>query len=434
MICKRSVSKSQAIEQLVYASGWHSLLNNHSSPHTVSMRVHYIALAAAIFVANAGATSTSTESSPVVARGLTDLDASSTKRHLRTHTTTDAEEGEERGVFGINIVDDMVSGVLKKIGDISDNVQVTSMLNGLKKEGKRPDQAFKSLGVGKVEGNLLESKEFQLLEKYVKMTNPKDTDEVLSGAMTANLGGDVFSQKMAKAMESASTNELATKLEAAQVSRWLKDDYSPVAILKTQKLDKATDGLFDSPQYATWLNYLKAYNEKNPKKTMTQLEAFTETYGEKGIVNLVGALDDSLGATKFKDEMMTSLLDTPNHPAMVTFLGKLDDGPQATKFKNEVVTKWLASPDHPINIFKRLKLDKAGDDLFTNPLLNMWTEYLTAFNKDYPFAATTMIQTFTKIYGEEKLATMIQAAMKNPETKELAKSLQRAPSLKDWMS
>ncbi|KAG6616115.1 putative secreted RxLR effector protein [Phytophthora cinnamomi] len=365
------------------------------------MRVHYIALAAAIFVANAGATSTSTESSPVVARGLTDLDASSTKRHLRTHTTTDAEEGEERGVFGINIVDDMVSGVLKKIGDISDNVQVTSMLNGLKKEGKRPDQAFKSLGVGKVEGNLLESKEFQLLEKYVKMTNPKDTDEVLSGAMTANLGGDVFSQKMAKAMESASTNELATKLEAAQVSRWLKDDYSPVAILKTQKLDKATDGLFDSPQYATWLNYLKAYNEKNPKKTMTQLEAFTETYGEKGIVNLVGTLDDSLGATKFK---------------------------------NEVVTKWLASPDHPINLFKRLKLDKAGDDLFTNPLLNMWTEYLTAFNKDYPFAATTMIQTFTKIYGEEKLATIIQAAMKNPETKELAKSLQRAPSLKDWMN
>ncbi|KAG6616521.1 uncharacterized protein IUM83_13079 [Phytophthora cinnamomi] len=371
-------------------------------------------------------------SSPIVARGLTYQDASSPKRHLRTHTTIDAEEGEERAVFGINFVDDIVSGVMKKIDDISDNVHVTNLLNGIRKQEKRPDQAFKVLEVGKVEGNLLASKEFQLLDRYVKMTDHKYPEETLAGAITANLGGDVFSQKMAEAMKNPNTKELATSLEAAQLSRWSRENYSPAKLMKTQKLEKATDGLFDSPQYATWLNYLKAYNKKNPRKAMTQLDAFTETYGEKGIVKLVGTLDDGPGATKFKDEMMTSLLDNPNHPAMVTFLGKLDDGPQATKFKDEVVTKWLADPDHPINIFKRLKLDEAGDDLFTNPLLNMWTNYLTAFNKQYPFQETTMIQTFTKVFGEEKLATMIQAAMKNPEMEQFAKNLQSS-QFKQWM-
>ncbi|KAJ8577498.1 hypothetical protein ON010_g1707 [Phytophthora cinnamomi] len=398
------------------------------------MRVHYIALAVAIFVASAGTTSTSTASSPVVVRGLTDLDASSPKRHLRTHTTIDAEEGEERAVFGINLFDDMVSGVMKKIDDISDNMHVMNLLNGLKKEGTRLDDAFKALEVGKVEGNLLASKEFQLLDRYVKMTDHKYPEEALAAAITVNLGGDVFSQKMAEAMKNPNTKELAASLEAAQLSRWSRENDTPVKVMQTQKLDKVTDGLFDSPQYATWLNYLKAYNEKNPKKTMTQLETFTETYGGTGIVKIVGTLDDSLSATKFKDEMLTSLLDKPYHPAMATFLGKLDDGPQATKFKDEVVTKWLAGPDHPINIFERLKLNEAGDNIFTNPLLKMWTDYLTAFNKQYPFQETTMIQTFTKVFGEEKLATMIQAAMKNPETKQLAKSLQRAPSFKDRMS
>ncbi|KAJ8575250.1 hypothetical protein ON010_g3965 [Phytophthora cinnamomi] len=395
---------------------------------------HYIALAAAIFVASAGATSTSIVSYPIVVRGLTDHGASSTKRLLRTHTTTDAAEGEER-VFGFNlgVVDDIANGVLKKVNDISDNVHVTNLLNGLKKKGTHPNDAFKALEVGKMEGNLLASKEFQLLEKYVKITDQRHPEEALAGAITANLGGDVFSQKMAEAMKNPNTKEIAAALEAAQRSRWLRNNVTPAQIMKTQKLDKATNGLFDSPQYATWLNYLEAYNKNNPKKMITQLEAFTETYGETGIVKIVGTLDDGPGATKFKNEMMTSLLDNPNHPAMVTFLGKLDDGPQATKFKDEVVTKWLADPDHPINIFKRLKLDEAGDvTSLTNPLLNLWTDYLTAFNKQYSFAETTMVQTFAKSYGEKKLTTMIQAATKNPETEQFAKNLQSS-QFKQWM-
>ncbi|KAG6616541.1 putative secreted RxLR effector protein [Phytophthora cinnamomi] len=410
------------------------------------MRVHYIALAAAIFVASAGATSTLTASSPIVARGLTDLDASSTKRHLRTHTRTDAEEGEERGILGITLFDDIANGVMKKINDISDNLHVTNLLNGLNRENTHPNKAFNALEVGKVEGNLLASREFQLLERYVKMKNPEDPEEAIVAAITANLGGDVFSQKMAEAMKNPNTKELATSLEAAQLRRWLEHDFPPLDVLKTQKLDKATDALFDSPQFATWSNYLAAYNEKHPTKKMTQLDAFTETYGENGIVKLLGALDDGPGATKFKDEVATSLAN-PEHLAIVKLFGTLDDG---TKYKNEMVTSWLADPDHPINMFEHLTLDKAGDDLFTSPFLDIWARYWEVFNDEYPFYKSTMLQTFKKFYGEEKSETMIKEAIKNPETKQLAtfirtamknpeakrlpKKLQNPPSFKDWMS
>ncbi|KAE9297184.1 hypothetical protein PF001_g16521 [Phytophthora fragariae] len=239
-----------------------------------------------------------------------------------------------------------------------------------------------------------------MLAKYVKMTEKTDPDQALVGAMTANLGGAGFSQKIAEAMKNPNTKELAMKMEAVQISRWLKGDWSPVQIMDTQKLSKASAGLFDSPQFATWSTFLTEYNKKHPKGEITVPEAFTQSYGEEGLLKL---------------------------------LGSIDDGPGATKFKDEVVKGWLGNPDHPANMFKRLKLNEAGDDLLSNPMLSIWTQYMEAFNMEYSFAKTTMLQTLTKSYGEEKLATMIQAATKVDETKDFAKNLQTS-QFNQWMA
>ncbi|KAE9063059.1 hypothetical protein PF005_g31192 [Phytophthora fragariae] len=170
--------------------------------------------------------------------------------------------------------------------------------------------------------------------------------------------------------------------------------------MDAQKLKQAGAGGFDSPQFATWYKYLTEYNKMNPKKEISAVQVFSMRYNEEDFLKL---------------------------------LATADDGPGAMKFKDEVVKGWLANPDHPANMFKRLKLHEAGDDLLANPVLSIWTRYMKAFNKEYPFAATTTIQTLTKSYGEEKLATMIQAATKVEETKQFAKNLQTA-QLKQWMS
>ncbi|KAE9069303.1 hypothetical protein PF010_g26715 [Phytophthora fragariae] len=125
------------------------------------MRVHYFAVAAAILIASSAATSTSTESK-LIARGLTEEKSLSTQRLLRTHKTSAAVEmgEEEERVLGFNvgIIDDIINGVQTKVLEVDDSTQVKFLLDGLKKENIRPEEAFKTLNVDKVTDDLLASK------------------------------------------------------------------------------------------------------------------------------------------------------------------------------------------------------------------------------------------------------------------------------------
>ncbi|KAE9095322.1 hypothetical protein PF010_g16750 [Phytophthora fragariae] len=355
------------------------------------MRVHYFALAAAILLASSAATSTSTESK-LIARRLTDEESVPTQRLLRTHKTSSAakeEEGEERmNLFGFNIA---------FIDDIIHNVEAGRTLNGLKKEGTRPDQAFKALNADKVGDNLLASSEFQMLAKYVKMTEKTDPDQALVGAMTANLGGAGFSQKIAEAMKNPNTKELAMKMEAVQISRWLKGDWSPVQIMDTQKLSKASAGLFDSPQFATWSTFLTEYNKKHPKGEITVPEAFTQSYGEEGLLKLLGSIDDGPGATKFKDEYMeafnmeysfakTTMLQTLTKSygeeklaTMIQAATKVDETKDFAKnLQTSQFNQWMAEAKTPDDIYTKVLKLNSND----SPKADIWRAYYNAYDTE----------------------------------------------------
>ncbi|KAE8988946.1 hypothetical protein PR001_g21898 [Phytophthora rubi] len=166
-------------------------------------------------------------------------------------------------------------------------------------------------------------------------------------------------------------------------------------------MENKADDVFDSPGLAMWVNYLKVYNEKHPAEPVSMTEVFGKYYG---------------GETAF-----------------LKMLVKADDvnNAGAKKLQNEVITSWLNEPTHPMNIFKKLELDQAGDDLLNNPLLVTYVQYMKAFNKEYPHAETTLIQTLSKSY-KEKLAPMLEAAKGVPSTKDLATNLQTA-QFKQWM-
>lgn len=204
---------------------------------------------------------------------------------------------------------------------------------------------------------------------------------------------------LAAAAKNPNTKEAAAVLQARQIKGWLSYNLDPDDIFKLMKLDQASNNLFDNPTLTAWTNYLAAFNKKNPRKETTSLQGFTKSYGEEGFLKILASADDSVGTTKCKEELAKG---------------------------------WLDEPTHPANIFKFLKLDEAGDDLLTNPLLSTWALYVQEFNKKYPFAKATMIQTFSKSYSEEKVAVMIQAATKNPETEKFAKDRQTA-QFKQWM-
>ncbi|RAW23761.1 hypothetical protein PC110_g19814 [Phytophthora cactorum] len=93
----------------------------------------------------------------------------------------------------------------------------------------------------------------------------------------------------------------------------------------------------------------------------------------------------------------------------------------------EFFRNWLVvSRKTPNEIFKSLELDNAGSTLFTNPFLDTWIQYMTAFNKLKPRDKTDMIETFLRYFGEGNLLQMIKTGKKIPKTEKVALDMERA--------
>ncbi|KAF1777924.1 hypothetical protein GQ600_9308 [Phytophthora cactorum] len=92
----------------------------------------------------------------------------------------------------------------------------------------------------------------------------------------------------------------------------------------------------------------------------------------------------------------------------------------------EFFRNWLVvSRKTPNEIFKSLELENAGSTLFTNPFLDTWIQYMTAFNKLKPRDKTDMIETFLRYFGEGNLLQMIKTGKKIPKTEKVALDMER---------
>ncbi|POM74121.1 Avirulence protein (Avh) [Phytophthora palmivora] len=117
-------------------------------------------------------------------------------------------------------------------------------------------------------------------------------------------------------------------------------------------------------------------------------------------------------------------------------------GNAASKIMPAITSKLATTDDELLNLLNKgvlptdvfrgtLKLDRV-DDLFTDPKLNTWVNYLNDFNTKYPEQKTTMLKTLTENFGDAKLTVMINAATKNAKTKVMAENLQAA-QLNQWL-
>jgi hypothetical protein len=70
--------------------------------------------------------------------------------------------------------------------------------------------------------------------------------------------------------------------------------------------------------------------------------------------------------------------------------------------------------------------------ILEKPLLNDWVKYLNDFNTKYPGKKTTMIETFTRRFGDEKLTKMLLAAKEVETTKLMATDLQ-TKQINTWL-
>ncbi|EGZ15113.1 hypothetical protein PHYSODRAFT_286251 [Phytophthora sojae] len=357
------------------------------------MRVHYIALLVAAPLARTDAASAATESKMATpdfrAAGRSIATDQRPQRLLRSHKTIEkADDEKEERVFSIKFLDDFLEN---------------NQLKGWLKDSVSARDAIKLTKLDDAGANLFTSTQWKTFSTYVTMADKSNADQEMATALMGHYGPDKLVDKLAAAAKVPETKEIATKLDDGLIKFWKGLDTEPNNLFTILKLENKADDLFDSPAIDTWVKYLKVYNEKHPNKPVSMTEVVGSHYGgEKEFLTMLAKADDANSAG-------------------------------AKKLQNEVIKSWMDDPSHPMNIFtKKLGLDKAGDKVFSDPLLVTYVQYMKAFNKEYPHTETTLIQALSKSYGE-KLPTMLEAAKKVPSTEKLATNLQAA-QFKQWIA
>ncbi|KAG7386476.1 hypothetical protein PHYPSEUDO_015576 [Phytophthora pseudosyringae] len=99
----------------------------------------------------------------------------------------------------------------------------------------------------------------------------------------------------------------------------------------------------------------------------------------------------------------------------------------------EQLEAWLKRGDTADDVFKAMKLQKAGDNLLDNPQLTAWVSYMKMFNQANPTKKTSLITTLTAHFGNQGLTRIIEAGLLGSNTAIMAKRLQ-VEQVHHWMT
>uniref|UniRef100_H3H3G0 RxLR effector PexRD54 WY domain-containing protein n=1 Tax=Phytophthora ramorum TaxID=164328 RepID=H3H3G0_PHYRM len=222
--------------------------------------------------------------------------------------------------------------------------------------------------------------------------------------LTTYYGDEAVAKILDAAKKVVETSGVATKLEAAQMQTWLAAGNSADDVFTLLKLNKAGDDILSNPALTAWNTYLKTFNAAHPDQKTSAFAKLTSQYGEVGVSRVVEAA--------LKAKSSSAIAKTV----------------QAEQFE-----RWMAGRLSRYRIFTFLALDKAGDELLGNPLLNTFTKYMNIYNKRNPDQEITLIGTLTTHYGNVGLSKLLAAGRNVASTSNLATSL-NAAQYKLWMS
>ncbi|KAE8963793.1 hypothetical protein PR003_g29727 [Phytophthora rubi] len=267
------------------------------------------------------------------------------------------------------------------------------------------DDIFKKLKLDGGLDTLLANPKLKTLSTYIDLVNKKNPDKKVSmaGIISTTYGDLALARKLEFALNDPSQKRLAAKLAFQQRENWKATGKSAEDIFKLLQLDKAGNNLFQTPQLNSWYKYVTLVKKEDAKSVM--ISVLTARYGDDGLVEIFRVAKPQVRRMRWVNLQLE------------TAMGK------------EWVRKGLTADD----LFKLLKLDDDVDKVLTNPALLTWVGYLGRYNAKNPEQQTTMIQTFTKFFGDEPLAQMLVAAKKVPSTEKMATRLQEA-QLKQWLN
>ncbi|KAL3663728.1 hypothetical protein V7S43_011143 [Phytophthora oleae] len=131
---------------------------------------------------------------------------------------------------------------------------------------------------------------------------------------------------------------------------WLWRKQSAEDVFKQLKLDGGLEKLLSSRKFNTWASFVNIYNKKNPNAKVTMAVILSKNYGD---LELAKTLEVAMGSMVKTERKMATTLSLQQRAG------------------------WQAAGKSADDVFVLLKLDKAGDDLFTTPQLNSWYKYVS---------------------------------------------------------
>ncbi|KAE9355497.1 hypothetical protein PR003_g2815 [Phytophthora rubi] len=133
--------------------------------------------------------------------------------------------------------------------------------------------------------------------------------------------------------------------------------------------------------------------------------------------------------------LRTYKVSTDNEERTITTSGveTLANTLKSTTTVDDELKAWVTKGESADDAFKLLTLDKAADDLLSNPKLESWISHLKLFNEQNPSKQTTLIATLTAHYGDEGLAKIIEQGKRVEGTEAIANRIQ-AEQFQAWLT
>ncbi|KAE9334192.1 hypothetical protein PR003_g13647 [Phytophthora rubi] len=262
------------------------------------------------------------------------------------------------------------------------------------RSGKSVDDVFGLLGFrtkSDFTGNPLLNTWVSYMDMLLE--NPGQATKMLSRLET-RFHDKALNQILTAAMKFPSMNKAAVTMQTEKIQGYLANNRSPQKVFIWLDLDNVGDELLSNPLFTKWMEYVKDFNQKNPKFQESWFTPIRLNYDPQSVIK-------------------TAM----NDPSTVK-LAKL--------MQRERSKHWLDMKDSPRNVFKFLELSKAEEKTIVSSDFKIWSKYLNDFNQRYPNEKTTMIDDLMANYIERTLLRMFDVAKKDPSTEKLATDLQNA--------
>ncbi|KAF4027525.1 hypothetical protein GN244_ATG20859 [Phytophthora infestans] len=273
--------------------------------------------------------------------------------------------------------DSLTSSVARDL----ENALLTTWL----RDGKTTDDVAKLLGLNADKGeSFLRNAALPTWLSYVRRSN-KDPNEVLFLELQSRFSDAKLARVLVAASRDGNVKISVTALQKLQLSNWLGRKNTADDIFRHLGLSKEGEKLLESSMFNTWVSYVKLVDDTN-----------------------VDALVFSVMKKHYSDEILEKMIVQAKTMSSTR-----------TVASNLEAEMWRSQGRTADDIFKFLRLDEAGDDLFEATTIDTWISYVEKLNK------------YEK-HPQKTLHAKIQAAMKGHSV-ELLNSL-RNQQFDQWMN